>query len=98
MQSIAQELSNIADRGLTIPDEASLLRLPDECFNVWLNSPEKEVVLSIRDERPGEEKILELYFFFKYSQLERYSDSLKNSTNDLGSKPVYERALGFPAG
>jgi hypothetical protein len=59
-QSISTVVKSFSERKLPIPDEDSLLRLPDDCFLVWLNKPEKEVVLGIRDERPGEEKILQL--------------------------------------
>ncbi|KAF8544706.1 hypothetical protein BDD12DRAFT_435944 [Trichophaea hybrida] len=60
LESISTEIKSFSERELSIPDEDSLLRLPDDCFLVWLNKPEKEVVLGIRDERPGEEKILQL--------------------------------------
>lgn len=59
-QSISTEVRGFTERQLLVPDENSLLRLPDDCFYVWLNKPERDVVLGIRDERPGEEKILQL--------------------------------------
>jgi hypothetical protein len=61
MQTIEDEIKGITKRGLLIPKEDSLLRLPESCFNIWVKYAEKEAVLGSRDEQPGEEKILQLY-------------------------------------
>jgi hypothetical protein len=63
MQTIEDEIKGITQRGLLLPNEDGLLRLPESCFNIWVKYAEKEAVLGSRDEQPGEEKILQLYVF-----------------------------------
>ncbi|KAI5782675.1 hypothetical protein EDC01DRAFT_664456 [Geopyxis carbonaria] len=62
-QSIVKVLGSYSSRGLTIPEEDKLFRLPEDCFILWIinseEESEKESDLTFNAKRLGEEKIFD---------------------------------------
>lgn len=86
LQAIVNELTTLTSPALNLalPDEDTLLKLPSEMFHVWLNTAPTETVLTIHDERPGEEKLLELPLGTSLDP-DRFSRKLLVFRKDLGS-------------
>jgi hypothetical protein len=55
------ERASFTHQELVTPNAENLLRLPKQCFLIWPNTPGSDTALTVQDEHPGEEKILELY-------------------------------------
>ncbi|TGZ79411.1 hypothetical protein EX30DRAFT_373160 [Ascodesmis nigricans] len=85
-EAIINELATLTSPSLhlALPDEDTILRLPKEMFHVWLNTAPTESILTIHDERPGEEKLVELPLATSLDP-DRFSRKLLVFRKDLGS-------------
>ena len=63
---IQDQLSRFESGKLDSPSWADLSQLPDSCFSIWIDDEPKTPSLTLTDEQPLEEKILELELDSQY--------------------------------